>query len=347
MKKSSSTWSGFTLIELLVVIAIIAILIALLLPAVQQAREAARRSQCKNNLKQIGLAMQNYHDSYDLFPIGGASDYLRAPLVSWQVRVLPYLDQAALYGQLDLAGTLPAASYSAGNRSMVPYQILADGRQLRQVLLPTVRCPSDALGSVRNTWALGNYGASLGSQFTQSNRHPSAAACEPFNGFSEKTTNWGDTQNTSLVSGVISRAGAAIGIRDILDGTSNTILVGEILPMCVYGDSTGYDFGSWSSSVSACNASAVTVTPINDFTPCSALGAKRRTSYPTCAAYSVGNATPESAWNFAFGFRSLHAGGAQFVLADGSVRFLSENIDHAGTYQRLGGRSDGKLIGEF
>lgn len=349
MKKQRLRSSGFTLIELLVVIAIIAVLIALLLPAVQQAREAARRSTCKNHLKQLTLAIHNYHDVAGSFPIGGTANESSAPMIGWQVRVLPYLDQSPIYNQLDMEGKLPSSSFSpTSERRNLPYQILSDGRQLREVVLAVVRCPSDSLGSQRNRWALGNYGASLGSQRTESNRHNSAGqSCQPYLNLAEKSVNWGDTRNKSELSGIISRWGTVIRIADVTDGTSNTIMIGELIPMCVYGGSTGHDFGSWASSASACNANANTTTPINDFTPCSAMGPSRRTNYPTCSTFSSGNATPESAWNFSFGFRSMHTGGAHFAMCDGSVRFLSENIDHAGTFQALGGRADGKVVGEY
>ncbi|WP_437193443.1 DUF1559 domain-containing protein [Planctomicrobium sp. SH527] len=338
---------GFTLIELLVVIAIIAILISLLLPAVQQAREAARRSQCKNNLKQFALAIHNYQDVAGMFPIGGTGTDETMPQVSWQVRVLPYMDQAPLFNMLDLAGTLPAASYSgAGNRLKVPYQILASGKQVRETLLPATMCPSDSFGATRNGWALGSYGASVGSQLNPSNRH-TGVSCAPYSGFAKKTRDWGDSIEKSQISGIISRQGAAIRIADVTDGTSNTIMVGEVIPMCSDADGGNAERGSWVSSRTICNGLCSTITPINDFTSCRVMGDSRRTNYPTCATHAAGNAVPETAWNFAFGFRSMHSGGAHFALVDGSVRFLSENIDHAGTYQRLGGRADGEVVGEF
>ena len=131
---------AFTLIELLVVIAIIGILVALLLPAVQQAREAARRTQCKNNLKQYGLALHNYHDTYGKFPgAGGWAVGTRgwdweletSPHISWQVRVLPYMDQAPLYNQLKM------------NQMYQDRAILADGSRTWTKQVPYARCPSD------------------------------------------------------------------------------------------------------------------------------------------------------------------------------------------------------------
>src|SRR6187200_2395721 len=104
---------GFTLIELLVVIAIIAILIALLLPAVQQAREAARRTQCKNNLKQIGLALHNYHDTYMLFPAAHLDDLQGKPKLSWRVSILPYMDEAPRFNRYNFSDTWDGASNAA------------------------------------------------------------------------------------------------------------------------------------------------------------------------------------------------------------------------------------------
>jgi len=128
---------GFTLIELLVVIAIIGILVALLLPAVQQAREAARRTQCKNNLKQYGLAIHNYHDAYGVIPIAGTNwgpnqgstpTWQTNACVGWQVRCLPFMDNSALYNELDWASAGPASRYSPGNPiGFLPQQILSSG----------------------------------------------------------------------------------------------------------------------------------------------------------------------------------------------------------------------------
>ncbi|WP_437194079.1 DUF1559 domain-containing protein [Planctomicrobium sp. SH527] len=323
--------SAFTLIELLVVIAIIAILIALLLPAVQQAREAARRSQCKNNLKQFGLALHNYHSTFGMFPIGGTGDRDWAPRVSWQVRVLPYLEQTALYNQLDMDGKLPATSYAASNHLNVARQILNGGKELRSIEIPMMTCPSDGLSISRNDWAQGSYSGSMGSQWAPS----FDTNCQPFQIYAEKKSpDWGKTLIRQNLSGMMSRHGSHVRIGDVKDGTSNTIQVGEIVPVCLT-DSRA----SWAYSQSVCNAEGQTLTPINDFTTCPLLGSTRRITDAACEA--------QDNWNYSFGFRSTHSGGAHFLLADGSVRLLSENIDHARTYQGLGGRSDGKTIGEF
>jgi len=179
LSRSHRKRSGFTLIELLVVIAIIAILISLLLPAVQQAREAARRSTCKNNLKQIGLALHNYHETYGMFPIGGTGDRDRPPRVSWQVRILPNVDQAALFNQIDMSGGTASAVQAT----------LADGRIVREIPMTLYTCPSDPYNQPRGGYAQCNYAGSMGSQSAPS----SSSACSPFQVYALKSTLYGKT----------------------------------------------------------------------------------------------------------------------------------------------------------
>jgi prepilin-type N-terminal cleavage/methylation domain-containing protein len=321
---------GFTLIELLVVIAIIAILIALLLPAVQQAREAARRTQCKNHLKQYGLAIHNYHDVFGTIPIGGLN--WTGPSqngYSWQVRVLPYMDQAPFYNKID---------FSLGDSTTPTWWTVNVGTgPLHRQTAPYLRCPSDSSGW-RNTetdWGQTNYTGSLGSQRTPSER---GAACEPYMvpGVNYEspggTADHGNDVNPANISGVFSRLGMCIGLRDISDGTSQTIFVGEILPHCLW-DHNG---GAWHYN-GAGNAHASTSVPINLMDTCPPPNAVAP-KFPACAHAHQ--------WNLSWGFRSHHTGGAHFLLGDGTVRFLSQNIDYF-TYQRLGGRRDGRPIGEF
>lgn len=329
--------AGFTLIELLVVIAIIAVLIALLLPAVQQAREAARRSQCKNNLKQIGLALHNYHDTYGMFPIGGTdaastSTWRAPPDLNALARMLPYLDQGPLYNKMDLSGTLPASSYeSAGTHRRVPNQLL-DGKPIRSIEMSVFKCPSDPNNGPVGGWAQSNYGISTGSQFFRSSGNQTL--CQPFNMYAEKggeglnEGNWGDTYNKTKLSGAGNRYGITMRFGDFTDGTSNTVFYGEVVGGCAHDYRT-----SWSSS----HTVFTTVTPLNDFTTCAGIGKS-----PTNT-----NCTALNQYNYAKGFRSHHVGGVHFVMADGSVQFLSENMDHGQTFQALGGRADGKVIGEF
>jgi prepilin-type N-terminal cleavage/methylation domain-containing protein len=323
--------SAFTLIELLVVIAIIAVLIALLLPAVQQAREAARRSQCKNNLKQIGLALHNYHDTFGSFPIGATgtiegSTYNGGPYLSWAVRILPYVDQAPLYNQVNF------------NLAHAESQVLTDGKPAREHVVTVYRCPSDGFSDVANVtssatsvaYAQTNYSGSIGSQSTPS----SSSSCNPFQSFAESLPGgniaYARSADSRKISGMFAQSAAKVAIRDVTDGTSNTLCVGEILPGC---HSPTYFNGWWPSAGRVTTGS--TLAPINEMTTCER---SQRISDPNC--------TDGTNFNYSWGFKSMHVGGAQFTMVDGSVKFVSENINHQ-TYQYLGGRADGHVIGEF
>ena len=325
----SRRFRGFTLIELLVVIAIIAVLIALLLPAVQQAREAARRSTCKNNLKQYGLAIHNYHETYGKIPLSANfSTNWNNNVVGWQVRILPFADQAALYNELDFSAGF--ASGTAGVDKLLP-----NGKYLRQMPTPYSKCPSDASSSPDGNWAQASYGGSMGSQRTDS----ASAACQPYftpgvhfenpNG----SAGHGNTTEKRYISGIFGRIlFEGLAFADVTDGLSNTIFVGEILPAC---NDHG---GGWWHFNGMANAHSSTSVPINTMTTCNSPYKRINPPFPTCTA--------QNNWNSAWGFRSSHTGGAHFLLGDGSVRFLSESLDYA-TYQRLGGRADGNPIGEF
>tara|TARA_R110002095_G_scaffold80197_1_gene68874 strand:+ start:1360 stop:2229 length:870 start_codon:yes stop_codon:yes gene_type:complete len=201
MKQSQIQKRGFTLIELLVVIAIIAILIALLLPAVQQAREAARRSQCKNNLKQVGLALHNYHDTHKIFPYGyttkdygvavaPATDANNSDLrLGWSMFLLPYVDQTNLYNFLGSNGAFDAP------RWYLQPALLSDPGA--KSIVPVFICPSDRMEGLNSD--LGNYGKS-----------------------NYKGVGYHDT--TAYIFGQESNR---TRMRDIADGTSNTFIVGE------------------------------------------------------------------------------------------------------------------------
>lgn len=321
---------AFTLVELLVVIAIIGILVALLLPAIQAAREAARRTQCTNNLKQFGIAIHNYHDTYKFFPMGAAAwdDF---PWIGWQVRILPFAEQSQLWDE--------AKGWADSQLSRQAYwaaPIGPGGRLAREsIQVPYTRCPSDALEDFDRGWAQTNYTGSLGSQQT-----PSAnGACNVFfNGGSLANVGvnfenpgghagHGNSSNSGEISGMFSRWGFRVNMSGVKDGTANTILVGEILPEC-----TDHEQGWWSHNGSG-NAHASTSVPLNDMTTCPN---SNKISNPACTA--------QNNWNYSWGFRSQHPGGAQFLLVDGSSRFLSDSIDYM-MYQRLGGRRDGQEVG--
>ena len=333
---------GFTLIELLVVIAIIAVLIALLLPAVQQAREAARRAQCQNNLKQLGLALHNYHGVNGQFPINHSnytdtSNPANGNNINVLIGLLPYIEQAPLYDALDF-------SSNAGN-NLTLYPI--NGKRLGEYVIPGYLCPSDPGATVRTSQGMArcSYAPSIGAQAMAAGSGCNLAATagtypagmgldtdndgeDPFNRGNVRA-DFGDQP----ISGPFARGRAGPGwsasIRDLTDGTSNTILMGEVRMECQSFSVWGW---AWPGSLWY-----ATTAPIN---------------FPTCPNDpGFGGPNPcfsnaSDNWNATFGFKSAHTGGCFFVLGDGSVRFVSESINRL-TYARLGDKSDGGVIGEF
>ena len=325
--------SGFTLIELLVVIAIIAILIALLLPAVQQAREAARRTQCKNNLKQIALAMHNYHDVYSCFPIGHyykahfdgtTNDVAGGTGFFWSYSILPMIEQSALFNQFD-------PSFPISNTN---YPQSVNNALLAANPLPAMLCPSDTRVPQANTGNAGQTGA-IRPHATTSYK----AACSSF-------SNYGAT-NGARANGMFNRdyTHKPRKMRDITDGTTNSIMIGE-------QDDTNWNGARLYGSVTAGNG--WTAGETNRGMIHGEFGINVR-AWPTDTA----NGPARTA-------SSRHTGGAQFALADGSVRFISENIQHTtrvwdandpfdqanggagyGLYQRLYSINDGLVISEF
>ncbi len=296
---------GFTLVELLVVIAIIGILIALLLPAVQAAREAARRSQCTNNLKQIGLALHNYHDTYQAFPPGslrfiipGVNSW-STQHISWEVRILPYLEQQAVYDQVDFEG-LQSWNYAPGNT-------------LRNTNLACYRCPSDYSDArVESSWAPTNYvgcsGSDTGHGYTTSDRR---GMFRDINSTTARPPRMADitdgTSNTMAVSECkinepwVCDCTSACDWSQCQLGTDGTVLTGNTSNSQGRGHSwyRAYGGNSWLYN---------TVLPPND----------RLTSNHEC--YN-GSGTG------AYGARSRHPGGVNVTLGDASVRFVSETID--------------------
>lgn len=288
--------SGFTLIELLVVIAIIAVLIALLLPAVQQAREAARRTQCKNNLMQIGLALQNYEMAHDRLPPGcvnatgpvkeGATGYH----VGWILQIMPHLDQRNVYrafdfkfGVYDPVNAVPSAA-----------------------TITTLLCPSDP-SSAAGTNVAGNH-------------HSKEAPI--------------DIDNNGMLF-----LNSSIRFEDVEDGMTNTILAGEKIrsgdPLWIAGTRS-----SLRNSGTLINSDR----PGRPGVPLPAANAPNGGVAPNDIAGPDGAANP--ALFRVGGYSSPHVGGAHFVLGDGAIRFISENISMA-ILEALCNRNDGSLISDF
>ncbi|MEW4486867.1 DUF1559 domain-containing protein [Thalassoglobus sp. JC818] len=334
---------AFTLIELLVVIAIIAILIALLLPAVQQAREAARRTQCKNNLKQIGLAMHNYHDVYGKFPPGWMfqSEAMalqangmrnrgdrpnRAPGWGWSMSILPMIDQANLFNLIEFDGR---GMWEPPNDQVITSTFTM------------MTCPS----STQPTHF--KIGAANGSvQFNNPGIASSSYVACP--GSFVQSAYY--TQPVGRKNGVMIED-QNFGFRDITDGSSNTILAGEVKYWGVGADTGGGAFlwdATWYGHFQRNNNGRA------DAPESTMRAGEFRINPPSVA----NDNTKRNSYG------SLHDGGAQFLLADGSVRFLSTSIDHTqtswadvnnnvipwsqvGTFQRLCARNDGQIVGEF
>jgi prepilin-type N-terminal cleavage/methylation domain-containing protein/prepilin-type processing-associated H-X9-DG protein len=286
---------AFTLVELLVVIAIIGVLIALLLPAVQAAREAARRMQCGNHLKQIGLALHGYHDNHGVLPFG--SGYWVALTGTWFSFILPELEQQAVYDQIDFRVQLS----DAVNRNAVTTRIdaaicpsdpmAADPIFKDRTCASPIYNPNPGLG----LW----YPASIGPT------HVDSCAFCPYPKSSSTSAdsyccqgwNFGTQSPDDNSVGMFGRYPVGRKVDSVTDGLAHTIAAGETLPaQCVYN-------GAYSNNFPV----AGTTIPINTFETCSAAG---------------------SIYYRACGFKSLHAGGANFVMGDGSVHFVEEFIDY-------------------
>ena len=324
--------SGFTLIELLVVIAIIAILIALLLPAGQQAREAARRSQCRNNLKQLGLALHNYHDNYLTFPPGWIGQNPTASLslnYGWGTMILPYADQAPLYNVLSTSFSLGYPTPT--NPALTTLNTAGIPAALRSIV-PGFRCPSDVGGPLIDNASVRTVGTTdepMASAFSRSN-YPGVAgwivdaAATANNG--GRGLGWSNPATTATYRGSFGE-NSRRNLRDFTDGTTNTVMVGERQsPVAIAA--TDFGHATWVGAINRTNQ-AGQATCLGDMQNAPNFGSV------------AGNNRPNSS-----GFGSMHVGGCHFLLGDGSVKFVSENIDLT-LYRNLSTISDGVPIGEF
>lgn len=297
--------SGFTLIELLVVIAIIAVLIALLLPAVQQAREAARRSQCKNNLKQFGLALHNYHDTFRTFPPGafaetrstqpaGFPDEVGNGL-GFHTMILPFLDQASIYNTLDF-------NVKTWNGS-------TNNTKYANLKLAVFLCPSSA--EYKYTTDVTVHYLGIMGPCNNGSARVNPVTTQNY-GWQGVTGVGGENYGGYATEGILLRQQNK-KVRDVSDGTSNTFLVGESSK-----DSDKDNIRCWlrggQSNASACSTKNI-VNGINLSTP---------------------NFNNKS-------FSSNHVGGAHFLMADSAVTFMGQNID-MNVYRGLSTRSSGEIV---
>ncbi|QDV53120.1 DUF1559 domain-containing protein [Gimesia fumaroli] len=327
MYSKNASRRAFTLIELLVVIAIIAILIALLLPAVQQAREAARRSSCRNNLKQIGLALHNYHDAHRTFPAGGFGVFS----YSWWVAILPQMEQSTVTNRMV---TADYSGYSGGPNKTV----------LENWAPSILWCPSSTLpqfcirdGVYATSCYVGIAGASA-----------SATSANDPTGRNRCVSN---SVGYACENGVLI-ANASVKLRDITDGTSNTIVVGEQSNWGINSSGQNVDIrgsGEWGTWIGP-GAQGRPNKPVSGETyPFSANPWARNM---TTIRYKIDYITelPGSGGNSRDGgnnsIQAIHSGGAFVLRADGGVRFLSSSLDQS-TLINLAIRDDGNILGDF
>jgi len=333
---------GFTLIELLVVIAIIAILIALLLPAVQQAREAARRTQCRNNLKQMGLALHNYHDNYKTFPNGNVASSVGGWGASWYMRILPYVDQAPVYNRLTFSGAHHGWTYSDPTGD---FSGAANANVLRGIVFSFALCPSSPLEKLRDA---GN------ANITNANYWGIMGATDG-NGFlnpPSRVANCCGCCGGQNATGIMAAGGMfgpvyTKGIQDMADGSSNIIMVGE---------HSNFIRNAAGAPVQVSGIHGILMGSPNLTRPDQCQGCMFERQFnlttvrypPNAPAIDNDPAWPGIGDNYGINnpLNSAHSGGIHVLLGDGSVRFISDNINMQ-TFRWLCTRDDGNSVGDF
>ncbi|GAA4429826.1 DUF1559 domain-containing protein [Bremerella cremea] len=316
---SSVRRRGFTLVELLVVIAIIGVLIALLLPAVQQAREAARRMSCTNNLKNLGLGLHNYHDTFGSFPSGYISNRTTPPASSgtcwsnsgdnnafapWTVMLLPFLEQSALHDQFNFSQkfTMNPVDGAGSTANQAAWQIP----------LSIYQCPSDPRVSEQPNLLcyMGVMGGGVFNSSSNTYDFQCRASSDPLRG--------NDTNGMLYFH-------SAVQFRDAIDGTTNVVMVGESRYQ-THNRADGKNFG-WASSANVNNLWGFPATLASAIAPINSLTDATHSTQARC-------------------FGSYHPGGCEMMMSDASVQFFVETMDTQ-MYSQLAIRNDGLPISGF
>ena len=307
---------AFTLIELLVVIAIIAILIALLLPAVQQAREAARRTQCKNNMKQIGLALHNYESTSTCFPLGSSAPWNMVP--NWRLQIFPYLEQANLYSKMDYGQSF------AGNITTSVNTIALQNNRIAAYICPSSTLDPNA-NLINNSMAIQTpmYVGIAGATPDIAGRTVGSAS--NYGGFYANNGMLLHSQQTRM--------------RDAVDGTSNVMIVAEQSGRVGTTDMRSGYYGGYTGTTLGTPVSGTYPNGADSWS-CGLTTVQYRINSPTMAAGS------DNPWDANTVINSFHVGGIHGLLGDGSVRFISDNVD-MGILRNLCSREDGVPLGEF
>lgn len=324
---------AFTLIELLVVIAIIAILVALLLPAVQQAREAARRASCKSNMKQIVLGLHNYHDVHSAFPQGQSrtpNDWCCGG--NWRVHVLPYMDEATVYGEIQWDDDVSFGGSSPGH-----YAAYTGGAEVfANLTVKGFYCPSSVIPA-KDTSVINN------PQQGQVHHYVGVSGALSVGGGTNRATDYGGLVRGNGVMGVQRHS----LMKDVTDGTTNTIMVAEQSAMIILDGTlrnrTSNYYGGWSGSAGGWNTDLAGRPHWGAGTTCLRYPINHGVGQSVSAASIPGG---DNTWDYNTIVNSYHTGGIHVGLADGSARFISDNVDFQ-TLQRLCSMNDNELINDF